>query len=114
MSTKDTISFDNLVRLDIRVGTVISIRPNRGARVPAFEFEIDFGVLGIKRSSAQVTENYDPSDLEGRQIVAIVNFPAKRVSSVKSEVLVLAAVCGENGTVLLTPERLVKNGTSIA
>ncbi|MEM1269708.1 MAG: tRNA-binding protein [Bacteroidota bacterium] len=99
--------------IDMRVGTVLGASPNVGARQPAYVLRIDFGPLGVKTSSAQITEQYTPADLVGMQVVAVVNFPPKTIAGVDSEVLVLASV-GEAGTVLLTPTQPVPNGSRIA
>ncbi|HYE57007.1 MAG TPA: tRNA-binding protein [Rhodothermales bacterium] len=107
------IEYAAFERLDIRVGTVLSAERNPQARRPAYVLRVDFGPLGVKTSSAQLTEHYDPSDLVGRQVIAVVNFEPKRVAGVKSEVLVLASV-GDDGTVLLSPTRPVQNGSRVA
>lgn len=86
---------------------------NPKARKPEYELTIDFGELGLKKSSAQITENYNAEDLIGRNIVAVVNFPSKLVAGVRSEVLVLAAVCDESGTVLLAPTKPTRPGTRV-
>ncbi len=108
------IDFEQFLKLDLRVGTVRSARPNAAARVPSYVLEIDFGPLGVKTSSAQLTERYRPEDLVGRQVVAVVNFPPKRVAGVKSEVLVLAAVDESAGTTLLALTHPVADGTRVA
>lgn len=108
------ISFDDFLKVDMRVGRIVQAKRNPKARKPAFALRIDFGEdLGVLDSSAQLTENYDEHELVGRQVIAVVNFPTKRVAGVESRVLVLAAVCEEAGTVLLVPERDVALGTRI-
>ncbi len=108
------IEFDDFLKVDMRVGQIIGARLNEKALKPAYVLEIDFGAeLGVKQSSAQICANYAAAELIGRQVVAVVNFPAKRVAGVRSEVLVLAAVCAEHGTVLLQPERTVRTGQRI-
>lgn len=100
---------------DLRVGTVLEATPHPRARRPAVVMVIDFGPeLGRRTTSAQVTANYPPSALVGRQVVAVVDLPPKAVACVTSEVLVLAALCPERGTVLLSPERPVLNGARVA
>ena len=112
---KEQITLEDFLKVDIRVGTVISSSLNKKARKPAYILEIDFGdEIGIKKSSAQLTENYEANELVGKQICAVVNFPAIRVAGVKSEVLVLAVVSDSAGTTLLQPERVVPNGDKIA
>lgn len=107
------IDFTDFLKVDMRVGTVISAVINEKAKKAAYVLEIDFGDIGIKKSSAQITENYRIEDLINNQVIAVINFPPKKVAGVNSEVLVLAAVCDESGTVLLRPTKEVKNGTRI-
>jgi tRNA-binding protein len=106
--------YEDFMKLDLRVGTIISASINARARKPAYIVKIDFGPdLGEKTSSAQLTENYTPEDLTGKQIIAITNFEPKLVAGVKSEVLVLAVVTNTAGTVLLTPDVSVPDGERI-
>lgn len=107
------IDYEQFAAVDLRVGTVVAAEINEQARHPAYVLKIDFGELGVKTSSAQITEHYQLSELVGLQVVAVVNFPPKRVAGVRSEVLVLASI-GEDGTVLLTPTKQVSNGSRIA
>lgn len=108
-------TFDEFLNLDMRVGTVISAAPLEGAIKPAYRMEIDFGPeLGIKRSSGQYTVNYQPADMVGRQIVAVVNFPPRRVAGFLSEVLVLAAPDPAGAHILLSVERPTPNGGRIS
>lgn len=109
----ETITFDDFLRADLRVGTVRSAEPNPKARKPAYVLRIDFGPLGMRTSSAQLTERYAAEDLVGRQVVAVVNFPPKRVAGVTSEVLVLGAVDEAAGTTLLAPTHPVADGTCV-
>lgn len=109
------IDFEDFQKVEINIGTIVEASLNEKARNPAFVLRIDFGEkLGVKTTSAQLTENYHPQDLVGKQVSAVMNFPPMRVAGVKSEVLVLAGVCGKNGTVLLYPSKPVKNGTHVA
>lgn len=108
------IDFSDFQKIDMRTGTILKAEPNPKAQTPAYVMRIDFGDLGIKTSSAQLAENYTAGDLTGRQIVAVVNFPPKRIAGVKSEVLVLGALGEVQGTVLLETERRVQDGTKIA
>ena len=104
------ISWEQFEAVDMRVGRVVGVEEFREARVPAWKLEIDFGPeLGRKRSSAQVT-NYAPDQLEGRLVVAVVNFPPKQIGPYMSEVLTLGVPDGEGDVVLLTPERDVPIG----
>lgn len=109
------IEFQDFLKVDIRAGTVLSAKLNQKAKIPAYEIDVDFGsTLGIKKSSAQLTENYSAEELCGKQICAVVNFPMRRVAGVKSEVLILAIVCKNNGTILIQPSKLVTNGERLA
>lgn len=108
------IDFSDFQKVDLRTGTIRKAELNPDANVPAYVMHIDFGDLGEKVSSAQLTENYNAKDLVGMQIVAVVNFPPKRIAGVKSEVLVLGAMNEEDGTVLLQTERPIGNGIKIA
>ena len=108
------VTFEEFQRIRIHAGTIVEAAPNPRARVPAYVLRIDFGDLGMRTSSAQITRNYAPEDLIGRQIVAVVNFPPKRVAGVRSEVLVLGTVSDEEGVVLLHPTFPVENGALVA
>ena len=107
-------SIDDFRALEIRVGTVVSARVLRGARKPAFALSVDFGELGTKTSSAQITDLYDTEDLVGLQVVAVVNFPPRTVAGFDSEVLVLAVDDGKGEHVLLIPERPVPDGGQVS
>jgi tRNA-binding protein len=111
--THDTIQFADFLKVEIRVGTIISVELNAKAIKPAYILKIDFGELGVKTSSAQITQNYSIENLHGIQIVAVMNFEPKKVAGVKSEVLVLASVSEVVGTVLLKPSLSVPNGSLI-
>lgn len=105
------ISYDDFLAVDIRVGTIIEARPFPEARRPAFILHIDFGPeIGVKKSSAQITQNYTPDTLIGRQVAAVVNFPPKQIGPLMSEVLTLG-FADENGNVtLIGPDKPVPNG----
>ena len=107
-------TFEEFQRIRIHAGTVVEAAPNPKARVPAYVLRIDFGPLGMRTSSAQITRNYTPEELVGRQVVAVLNFPPKRVAGVRSEVLVLGAVDDEEGVVLLRPTSPVADGAPVA
>lgn len=108
------ISLDDFLKVEIITGTIVDVRANEKARVPAFVIDVDFGPYGRKTSSAQLTGNYTPETLRGKQIVAVANFPPKRVAGIKSEVLVLGAVSETRGVVLLEPTFPVENGARVA
>ena len=108
-----SVGFADFERLDVRVGKVVRAEPFPEARKPAYRLWIDFGELGTRTSSAQITTLYAADDLPGRQVVAVVNFPPKRIAGFRSEVLVLGALTDE-GVVLLHPERDVPLGSRIA
>lgn len=108
------IEFEDFERVEMATGTITEAYINEKARMPAYVLTIDFGPdYGERTSSAQITRNYRPEDLLGRQIVAVMNFAPKRIAGVKSEVLVLGAESAEHGVVLLEPSFPVENGTGI-
>ncbi len=109
----EPIQFADFLKIGMYVGTIIGAKPNLKALKPAYVLEIDFGYLGCKISSAQITQNYEMESLMGKKIVAVLNFPIKKVADVKSECLVLAALCPTNGTVLIEPNQEVENGARI-
>lgn len=109
--TSETISFDDFLAVDIRLGTVIEAEDFPEARKPAYKLKIDFGPeIGVKRSSAQITVHYTPEDLIGRQVLAVVNFPPRQIGPMKSEVLTLGLSDANGDVVLIAPERAVPNG----
>ena len=108
-----TISWDDFAKIDIRVGTITEVSDFPKAKKPSYQLKIDFGELGIKNSSAQITSLYQKDDLIGKQVVAIVNFPSKQIANFFSECLVLGVYTDKNDVVLLAPERAVENGWKI-
>ena len=106
-------NFDDFLKLDIRVGTIVSAKNFEKARKPAYQLEVDMGEeLGIKRSSAQITDHYSPEELVGKQVLAVVNFPPRQIANFFSEILVLGTY-SEGGVVLIRPDRPVKNGDKL-
>jgi len=105
------IGFDDFLKVDIRVGTVIDAAPYPEARKPAIKLVVDFGSeIGAKKSSAQITDYYTPEALIGQQVIAVVNFPPRQIGKFMSEVLVLGLHDTEGGVVLLRPDTPVPNG----
>jgi len=106
-----TIGFDDFLAVDIRVGTIVEALPFPEARKPAYRLTIDFGpVIGVKKSSAQITEHYTLEELPGRQVAAVVNFPPRQIGPVMSEVLTLGFPDADGKVVLVTPSMAVPNG----
>ena len=111
MDLKPEITWQDFEKLDIRCGTVISVADFPEAKKPSYRLEIDFGTLGIKKSSAQITSLYQKEELVGKQILAVVNFPKKQIANFFSECLVLGLYGENNDVTLITPSLLVKNGS---
>ena len=106
-------TFDDFMKLDIRVGTIVSAKRFEKARKPAYQLEVDLGgELGIRRSSAQITDHYRPEELIGKQVLAVVNFPPRQIANFFSEILVLGTY-SEGGVVLIKPDKPVKNGDKL-
>ncbi len=105
------ISFEDFLKVDIRVGTIITAEPFPQARKPAFKLTIDFGrEIGVKRSSAQITRYYTPNTLIGRQVAAVVNFPPRQIGPFMSEVLTLGFPDGNGEVILIQPSQSAPNG----
>ena len=112
---KEQITYDTFDKVDIRIGTVISVKKNEKARKPSLIIEVNFGnEIGIKQSSAQITHYYSEESLKGKQVIGICNFPEKNIAGVKSEFLVLGAIEDDGKVVLVHPSQPTKNGLKIA
>ena len=108
------INYEDFRKVDIRIGTVLSVKNNEKARQPALVLEVDFGnKIGVKISSAKITHYYNPNNLVGKQIIAVCNFPTKNIAGIESEVLVLGAVEEDGKVVLVHPSENVANGLEI-
>jgi tRNA-binding protein len=107
------ITFEDFTKVDLRVGTIIEVNDFPNANKPAYQLTIDFGELGKKTSSAQITTQYKKEDLKNRQIIAVINFPKKQIANFMSECLVMGAVKA-NDVFLLHPESKVKNGSEVS
>ena len=108
------ITFDQFLAVDIRVGTIVAAEPFPEARKPAVKLEIDFGpAIGVKRSSAQIIEHYDPATLVGRQVAAVVNFPPRQIGKYMSEVLTLGFPDANGAVVMFAPDQPVANGARL-
>lgn len=110
---ENTITWSDFEKIDIRVGTIISVEDFPKARNPAYILQIDFGELGIKKTSAQITSLYTKEELLDKQIISVVNFPKKQIATFMSECLVMGVYGDHKDVVLLHPERKVKNGSKI-
>ena len=107
------INWTDFEKIDIRIGTIIEAKEFPKARKPAYQLTIDFGPLGIKQSSAQITQHYTTESLKGEQVIAVVNFPPKNIAGFQSECLVLGIYDEQNAVVLLAPKTPVSNGLKI-
>jgi tRNA-binding protein len=111
MTRSPTIAFDDFLKVDVRVGRVVDVRPFPAARKPAYQLEVDFGTqIGRRRSSAQLTQRYSEADLLGRLVLAVVNFPPRQIATFFSEVLVLGVPDTDGNVVLIEPQADVPLG----
>ena len=112
---KEQITYDIFNKVDIRLGTVISVKKNEKARKPSLIVEVDFGKdIGIKLSSAQITHYYNEENLKGKQIIAVCNFAEKNIAGVNSQILILGAIDSEGKVTLVHPSQKAENGLPIA
>jgi tRNA-binding protein len=110
----DPIAFDDFLRVDIRIGTIVEAEPFPEARKPAFKLKIDFGpAIGVKKSSAQIVARYGLEELPGRQVAAVVNFPPRQIGKFMSEVLTLGFADEAGEVILFAPDRAVPNGSRL-
>jgi tRNA-binding protein len=110
----EEITFDDFLRVDIRIGTILSAEPFPEARKPAFKLLIDFGpTIGTKKSSAQIVDRYALEELPGRQVAAVVNFPPRQIGKFMSEVLTLGFADEAGAVILFAPDRMVPNGSRL-
>jgi len=110
---KDEITFEDFLKIDIRIGTIVDVNDFPEARKPAYQLKIDFGALGIKKSSAQITDLYTKEDLLDAQVSAIVNFKSRQIANFMSECLVLGVYNTERNVVLLKASKGIKNGEQV-
>jgi tRNA-binding protein len=112
---KEQITYDVFDKVDIRVGTVVSVKINKKARKPSLVIEVDFGKeIGIKKSSAQITHYYNEENLKGKQVIGICNFPEKNIAGIISQVLILGSIDKEGKVILVHPSQDSENGLPIA
>ena len=112
---KQEITFDEYSKVEIKVGTVLSVKKNEKARKPSLVLEVDFGKeIGIRKSSAQITHYYNEQNLVSKQVIGVCNFPKKNIAGIVSEVLILGAIEKDGKVVLLHPSQKVENGLEIA
>ena len=112
---KEEITYNDFDKIDIRIGTILSINKNEKARKPSLVLEVDFGEeIGVRKSSAQITHYYNQENLIGKQVIGVCNFPEKNIAGVKSQVLILGAIEEDGKVVLLNPSQKTKNGLKIA
>ena len=112
---KEQITYDIFNKVDIRIGTIVSVKKNEKARKPSLVVEVDFGEeIGIKQSSAQITHFYNEENLLGKQVIGVCNFPEKNIAGIKSQVLILGSVDSEGKVTLVHPSQKAENGLPIA
>ena len=110
---KEALIWNDFTKVEMRIGTIISAEKFEEVRNPAYKMRIDFGDFGVKKTSAQITKLYQPEDIIGKQVIAVVNFPPKQIANMMSECLVLGGVGEGKEVILIEPERQVKNGMKI-
>lgn len=113
MKTDELLSWNEFTKVEMRVGTIISVEEFKEVKNPAYKIIIDFGEFGKRKTSAQITQLYEPADLIGKQIVAVTNFPPKQIANIMSECLILGSVADNKDVTLIEPGKIVKNGTRV-
>lgn len=113
MKTDELLSWNEFMKVEMRVGTIISAEEFKEVKNPAYKMIIDFGEYGKRKTSAQITQLYEPADLIGKQIIAVTNFPPKQIANIMSECLVLGSVADNKDVTLIEPGKIVKNGTRV-
>ena len=112
---KEQISYNTFDKVDIRIGTVVSVKKNEKARKPSLVIEVDFGEkIGVKQSSAQITHYYNEENLKGKQVIGVCNFKEKNIAGVVSQVLILGSIDNEGKVILVHPSQKSENGLTIA
>tara|TARA_B100001741_G_scaffold312903_1_gene317420 strand:- start:1538 stop:1879 length:342 start_codon:yes stop_codon:yes gene_type:complete len=112
---KEQITYEIFDKLDIRLGTVLSVKKNEKARKPSLVVEVDFGKeIGVKQSSAQITHYYNSENLVGKQVIGVCNFPEKNIAGIKSQVLILGSIDKDGKVTLLHPSQKAENGLPVA
>ena len=112
---KEQITYDDFNKIDIRVGTIVSVKKNEKERKPSLVVEVDFGKeIGTKQSSAQITHYYNEGNLKGKQVIGICNFPEKNIAGIVSQVLILGSIDNEGKVILIHPSQESENGLPIA
>jgi tRNA-binding protein len=113
MKTEELLSWNEFMKVEMRVGTIISAEQFKEVKNPAYKMIIDFGEFGKRKTSAQITQLYEPADLIGKQVIAVTNFPPKQIANIISECLVLGSVADNKDVTLIEPGKIVKNGTRV-
>ena len=111
--TSEKLSWNDFTKVQMRIGTILEAGVFQEARNPAYKMIIDFGPIGKRKTSAQITDLYTPEELVGKQVVAVVNFPPKQIANIMSECLVLGGIGNDKEITLIQPERKIKNGAKI-
>ncbi len=113
MEDNNELSWNDFMKIEMRIGTILTAEVFKEVKNPAYKIQVDFGEYGIKKTSAQITKLYQPEDLIGKQVVAVVNFPKKQIATMMSECLVMGGIGDDKEVTLISPERKIKNGTRI-